>query len=80
MIIGTYIGRYIFVYCGNAFPMSDRFGTGFEKYGEYEQVKDFIFYFPHFGEVLVVLGSIGVVLTVYKIFDSLFSLSRISSH
>jgi len=80
MIIGTYIGRYIFVYGGNAFPMSDRFGTGFEKYGEYEQVKDFIFYFPHFGEVLVVIGSVGVVLAVYKIFDSLFCVSRISSH
>jgi len=80
MIIGTYIGRYIFVYGGNAFPMSDRFGTGFEKYGEYDQMKDFIFYFPHFGEILVVIGSVGVVLAVYKIFDSLFSISRISSH
>jgi hypothetical protein len=80
MIIGTYIGRYIFVYGGNAYPMSDRFGTGFEKYGEYEQVKDFIFYFPHMGEILVVVGSIGVVLAVYKIFDSLFSVSRIRDH
>ena len=34
VVIGTYLGRYVFVYGGNAYPMSNRFGTGFEKYGE----------------------------------------------
>jgi hypothetical protein len=42
-IIGTFLGRYIFVYGGNAYPMSNRFGTGFEKYSEYEVAKEFIF-------------------------------------
>ena len=80
MILGTYLGRYIFVYGGNAYPMSDRFGTGFEKYGEYESVKEFIFFNPHFSEILVVIGSIGVVLVVYKIIDKLFSVSKILEH
>ncbi len=77
IILGTYLGRYIFVYGGNAYPMSDRFGTGFEKYSEYEQVKEVIFFNPHFSEVLVVLGSLGVVLAVYKIIDKLFAVSDI---
>ena len=78
-IVGTYLGRYIFVYGGNAYPLSDRFGTGFEKYGEYEQIKEFIFYSPHFSEIVVVIGSFGVILVVYKLFDLLFSISKVSS-
>jgi len=31
MIVGTYIGRFIFVYAGNAVPLSDRVGTGLQK-------------------------------------------------
>jgi hypothetical protein len=77
-IIGTYLGRYIFVYGGNAYPMSDRFGTGFEKYGEYENVKEFIFFNPHISEILVVVGSVGIVLVAYKILDTLFMVSKIS--
>jgi len=76
-ILGTFLGRYIFVYGGNAYPMSDRFGTGFEKYGEYEVAKEFIFFHPHISEILVVLGSIGVVLLIYKVLDKFFSVSRI---
>lgn len=80
IIIGTYLGRYIFVYGGNAYPMSNRFGTGFEKYGMYEQIKDFIYYPPEMNEVLVVIGSLGVVLAVYMIIDKLFSVSKIREH
>lgn len=80
MIIGTYIGRYVFVYGGNAFPMSDRFGTGFSKYGEYEAVKTFIFTAPPLSEIMVVLGSIGVVLVCYKILDILFDVSKVREH
>ena len=78
-VVGTYLGRYIFVYGGNAYPMSDRFGRGFEKYGEYETIKEFIFYSPHFAEVLIVIGSFGVILAFYSIFDGLFSVSRVST-
>ncbi|NKQ41879.1 MAG: polysulfide reductase [Sulfurovum sp.] len=77
IIIGTYLGRYIFVYGGNAYPMSDRFDTGFQKYREYEVAKEVIFFNPHFSEVLVVVGSIGVVLAVYMFIDKLFSVSKI---
>jgi len=77
-VVGTYLGRYIFVYGGNAYPMSNRFGTGFERYGEYETVKEFIFFNPHFPEILVVVGSLGVVLAVYKLVDTLLSVSDVS--
>ncbi len=79
-IIGTYLGRYVFVYGGNAYPMSNRFGTGFEKYGEYETIKEFIFYNPHIAEIFVVIGSFGVILALYKILDKFFSVSEIISY
>jgi hypothetical protein len=78
VVIGTYLGRYVFVYGGNAYPMSNRFGTGFEKYGEYEVAKEFIFFNPHFSEILVVVGSLGVVLAAYKVLDMLFGVSEVS--
>ena len=80
MIIGTYIGRYIFVYAGNAFPMSDRFGTGFEMYDQYAKIKDYYYYPPEMSEVLVVIGSFGVILVVYAIIEKLFSVSKIREH
>jgi Ni/Fe-hydrogenase subunit HybB-like protein len=80
IIIGTYIGRLIFVYGGNAYPMSDRFGTGFEKYGEYEIIKDFIFFSPTLTEVFIVIGSVGVIILTYTILDKLFSVSKIREH
>ena len=80
IVIGTYLGRLIFVYGGNAYPMSDRFGVGFEKYGEYEPVKEVIFYMPPVGEIAIVIGSLGIVLLVYRVMDSLFSVSLMRDH
>lgn len=80
LVVGTYLGRLMFVYGGNAFPMSDRFGTGFQKYGEYEPIKDYIFFMPHLGEFLIVIGSAGVVLAVYKLIDSFLSVSDVRDH
>ncbi len=80
IIIGTFIGRFIFVYGGNAYPMSDRFGKGFERYGEYDAVKDFIFVFPHTSEIFIVIGSVGVVIGAYKFINTIFSVSKISEH
>ena len=80
IIVGTYIGRLIFVYGGNAYPMSDRFGTGFEKYREYELVKEFIYFSLSLNEVFIIVGSVGVVLLVYKVLDSFFSVSKIREH
>ncbi|MCF6244893.1 MAG: polysulfide reductase NrfD, partial [Sulfurovum sp.] len=76
IILGTYLGKMIFVYGGNAYPMSDRFGVGFEKYGEYEPVRDVIFFIPPLGEILVVIGSFGIVLLIYRLIDTYFSVSK----
>lgn len=80
IVIGTYLGRLIFVYGGNAYPMNDRFGVGFEKYGEYEPVREVILFAPSVGEISIVIGSFGVVLIVYKVIDSLLSVSLIREH
>jgi hypothetical protein len=80
IIIGTYLGRMIFVYGGNAYPLSDRFGVGFEKYGEYEPVKEMIFFFPSWSETAIVIGSIGIVIFTYKVLDALFHISLMRKH
>lgn len=80
IIIGTYIGKMVFVYGGNAYPLSDRFGVGFEKYSEYEYVKEVIFFMPPLGEIAVVIGSFGLILVIYKVVDSLLSVSLIREH
>ena len=80
IIIGTYLGKMIFVYGGNAYPMSDRFGVGFEKYAEYEPVRDVIFFMPPLGEILVVIGSLGIILLVYRVLDAFFSVSKMREH
>ena len=80
IIIGTYIGRIIFVYGGNAYPLSDRFGSGFEKYTEYDVAKEFIFFFPPMAEIFIVIGSLGVMLAIYKVLNSFFEVSKIREH
>ncbi len=66
IIIGSYLGKMIFVYGGNAYPMSDRFGVGFEKYALYDEFKSVIFFMPPMSELLIVIGSIGVVLFIFR--------------
>jgi len=80
IIVGTYLGRLIFVYGGNAYPMNDRFGVGFEKYGEYETVKDVIFFMPTLGEIAIVIGSLGIIILLYKVTDVFFSVSKMQEH
>lgn len=77
VIIGGYIGKYIFVYGGNANPMTNRFGTGYETYDIYAVASNFNYTNPHLGEVFIVIGSVGVVLAIYSLFDSLFTLGKI---
>lgn len=76
-LIGGFIGRYIFVYGGNAVPMSNRSGTGFEHNEIYGMTKSFIYTSPHLGEILIVIGSIGVAIIMYRLFDQLFSVSSL---
>lgn len=76
-IIGGFAGRYLFVYGGNANPMSDRFGVGYEKYDVYEVASSFNYVHPHFGEILIVIGSVGIILVIYKIVDSLLGITKL---
>jgi len=80
IIAGTYLGRMIFVYGGNAYPMSDRFNVGFEKYSEYEQVKEVIFFMPPWGEIAIVIGSVGIIIFVYRVVDIFFDVSKMREH
>jgi len=80
IIIGTYLGRLIFVYGGNAYPMSDRFGVGFEKYGEYEPLREVIFFMPSWGEIAICAGSVGIILFIYEIADAYLSVSMLREH
>jgi len=79
LIFGTYLGKIIFVYGGNAYPMSDRFGVGFEKYGEYEATKTFIFFFPPWSEIAVTVGSWGIVLMLFWVADRLWNITQIDN-
>jgi len=79
-IVGGYIGRYLFVYGGNANPLSDRFGTGYEKYNFYGVANSINYEWPHQAEIFIVIGSIGVALAIYKLVNSLFSVSDIREH
>ena len=80
IIVGTYLGKMIFVYGGNAYPMSDRFGVGFEKYTEYEPIKEVIFFMPPVGEIAIVVGSLGIIVLLYKVTDAFLSVSKIREH
>jgi len=80
VLIGGFVGRYLFVYGGNANPMSNRFGTGYERYDFYSVAKSFIYNSPHLGEILIVAGSIGVAIVIYKLFDGLFSVGKLREH
>ncbi|WP_024954429.1 NrfD/PsrC family molybdoenzyme membrane anchor subunit [Sulfurospirillum arcachonense] len=80
VVIGGYVGRFLFVYGGNANPMSNRFGTGYETYDFYDIASHFNYVKPHLGEILIVFGSVGVCLLIYKLFDSLFSIGDLREH
>jgi hypothetical protein len=80
VVVGGFVGRYLFVYGGNANPMSNRFGTGYERNDFYSAAKDFIYHSPHLGEIFIVLGSIGIGIIIYKLFDKIFSVGEIREH
>ena len=80
IIIGTFIGKIIFVYGGNAYPMNNRFGVGFEKYYEYEQAKEIIFFMPPWSEIAIVIGSMGIILFIFRVADMYLSVSKVSEH
>lgn len=72
VLVGTYAGRYLFVYGGNANPMTNRFGMGYEKYDNYDISSAFHYASPHISEILIVIGSLGVILALYKVISEIF--------
>jgi hypothetical protein len=80
VVIGGFAGRFLFVYGGNANPMSNRFGTGYESYDFYDVASTFNYVHPHMGEIFIVAGSVGVCIVVYKLFDGLFSIGDLREH
>lgn len=79
-IIGAYINRLIFIYGGNAVPMTDRAGTGFQADKVYQVVHETAFAAPHMSEIMIAIGSIGVALLVYKLADGFFEFSKEREH
>jgi len=57
--------------------MSDRFGTGFQKYSEYDTITNFISITPPTSEICIVIGSVGVVIAAYKVFNIFLNVSEI---
>ena len=78
VMIGGFIGKYIFG--GSANPLSNRFGIDLEKYEFYDIAGTFNYSPPHFWEILIVIGSFGICLVVYKLCDSLLSISKTRDH
>ncbi len=60
--------------------MTNRFGTGYERYDVYGVTDLFNYATPHLGEILIVVGSLGVSILVYSLVDSLLSVGKIRDH
>lgn len=78
--IGGFVGRYLFVYGGNANPMSNSFGIGYKKYDFYDVASTFNYVNLYLGEILIFVGSVRACILVYKLFDSLFSIGELRKH
>ena len=56
----------------HANPMSNRLGTGYKKHDLYDIQSSLNYTHPHLGEIFIAVGSVGVCILVYKLFDGLF--------
>ncbi len=81
-IIGTFLMRQAFIYGGNIYPMSDRFGQGPEATGIYNlaEITPWAYIPPHTMEVLVIIGCFGLGIAIYSILDSLFDVRNINDN
>jgi len=78
MAIGTFSARELFVYGGNAEPMTNRFGKGFEAISTYNvaDVEKFVYDSPHTMEILVIIGCLGLGIAIFKLLDTLLDVSN----
>jgi hypothetical protein len=75
--IGTFGMRELFVYAGNAEPMSNRFGFGIESTSTYiADLEKVIYDAPHTMEVLVIIGCVGLGIAIFKLLDTLLDVSN----
>lgn len=70
--------RELFVYAGNAEPMTNRFGMGPEAISPYSvaSIEDVVYTAPHTMEVLVIIGCLGLGIAIFKLLDTLLDVSN----
>jgi len=76
--IGTFSARELFVYGGNAEPMTNRFGMGPEAFSTYNvaEIEKIVYESPHTMEVLVIIGCLGLGIAIFKLLDTLLDVSN----
>ena len=75
--IGTFSARELFVYGGNAHPMTDRFGKGIEATSTYvADIEKFVYDAPHTMEILAIIGALGLGIAIFKLLDTLLDVSN----
>ena len=81
-LIGTFLMRQAFIYGGNIYPMTDRFGNGPEATGIYNlaEITPWAYIPPHTMEVLTVIGCLGIGIAIYAILDKLFDVRNINDN
>ncbi len=78
MAIGTFSARELFVYAGNAEPMTNRFGMGPEAFSTYNvaELEKVVYENPHTMEVLIIIGCVGLGIAIFKLLDTLLDVSN----
>jgi hypothetical protein len=78
MAIGTFSVRELFVYGGNAEPMTNRFGMGPEAFSTYNvaELEKFVYEAPHTMEILIIIGCLGLGIAIFKLLDTLLDVSN----
>jgi len=76
--IGTFAARELFVYGGNAEPMTNRFGMGPEAFSTYNvaEIEKVVYEAPHTMEVMVIIACFGVGIAIFKLLDTLLDVSN----
>ncbi len=81
-LIGTFFMRQTFIYGGNIYPMSDRFGMGPEATSLYQldAITPWAYVPAHTMEWLIIIGCLGLGIAIYSILDSLFDIRNASDN
>jgi hypothetical protein len=76
--IGTFGARELFVYGGNAAPMTNRFGMGPEAFSTYNvaEIEKVVYEAPHSMEVMIIVACIGLGIAIFKLLDTLLDVSN----